>query len=412
MFRKTVTVQSNNRGADEARFQSIRANGLRLKMENAENVVTSGWSILLQRYVPWTLLFIGLVLIPLLYYTGLITIGTVNMLGRYMAFAIVAVGLDLIWGYTGILSLCQSFFFALGGYAMGMYLAHHGGPEGIIDANSWKIPSCLYVVYPYKVGEAPGDALVPWFWKPFYTLPVTTLLGLLIPGLAALAIGYFGFRSRVRGVYFAILTQAITVAGWLVFCMNNMKLCGTNGLTRFDRIAGFKLASPNVKVSLYILTLLSLVGVYALCRYVVKSRLGRVLIAIRDDETTLRFSGYKPYIYKLFAFVLAGMIAGLGGMLYAPQMGIFTPTNMVASASILVVVWVAVGGRGSLSGAILGALTVNLLYNFFTSEKNFFLFVWKAEYWQFILGGLFIGVVLLFPGGLIDLWRRLVGTAR
>lgn len=377
-----------------------------------ENASTGGWSTHFQRYVPWSLLFIGLVMIPLFYYTGIITIGTVNMLGRYMAFAIVAVGLDLIWGYTGILSLCQSFFFALGGYAMGMYLAHHGGPEGIVDANNWKIPACLYVVYPYRVGEVPGDALVPWFWKPFYTLPVTTILGLLIPGLAALAVGYVGFRSRVRGVYFAILTQAITVAGWLVFCMNNMKLCGTNGLTRFDRIAGFKLANPNVKVSLYILTLLSLVGVYALCRYVVKSRLGRVLIAIRDDETTLRFSGYKPYIYKLFAFVLAGMIAGLGGMLYAPQMGIFTPTNMQASASILVVVWVAVGGRGALSGAILGALAVNLLYNFFTSEKNFFLFVWKAEYWQFILGGLFIGVVLVFPGGLIELWRRLVRTAR
>ena len=409
MFRKTAAVHSSNRGVNEANTQSFRANGLGLKMEN---VSTGGWSIHFQRYVPWSLLFIGLVMIPLFYYTGIITIGTVNMLGRYMAFAIVAVGLDLIWGYTGILSLCQSFFFALGGYAMGMYLAHHGGPEGIVDANNWKIPACLYVVYPYKVGEVPGDALVPWFWKPFYTLPVTTILGLLIPGLAALAIGYVGFRSRVRGVYFAILTQAITVAGWLVFCMNNMKLCGTNGLTRFDRIAGFKLASPNVKVSLYILTLLSLVGVYALCRYVVKSRLGRVLIAIRDDETTLRFSGYKPYIYKLFAFVLAGMIAGLGGMLYAPQMGIFTPTNMQASASILVVVWVAVGGRGALSGAILGALAVNLLYNFFTSEKNFFLFVWKAEYWQFILGGLFIGVVLVFPGGLIELWRRLVRTAR
>ena len=409
MFRKTAAVHSSNRGVNEANTQSFRANGLGLKMEN---VSTGGWSIHFQRYVPWSLLFIGLVMIPLFYYTGIITIGTVNMLGRYMAFAIVAVGLDLIWGYTGILSLCQSFFFALGGYAMGMYLAHHGGPEGIVDANNWKIPACLYVVYPYKVGEVPGEALVPWFWKPFYTLPVTTILGLLIPGLAALAVGYVGFRSRVRGVYFAILTQAITVAGWLVFCMNNMKLCGTNGLTRFDRIAGFKLANPNVKVSLYILTLLSLVGVYALCRYVVKSRLGRVLIAIRDDETTLRFSGYKPYIYKLFAFVLAGMIAGLGGMLYAPQMGIFTPTNMQASASILVVVWVAVGGRGALSGAILGALAVNLLYNFFTSEKNFFLFVWKAEYWQFILGGLFIGVVLVFPGGLIELWRRLVRTAR
>jgi len=363
-----------------------------------------------QQYIFWVLLFVGLVVIPLLYYTGQISIEKVNMLGRYMTFAIVAVGLDLVWGYTGILSLCQALFFSLGGYAMGMYLAHHGGPEGIVDVNGWKLPACLYVVYPYKVGEAPADALVPWFWKPFYFLPVTTILGLLIPGLVALVIGYFGFRSRVRGVYFAILTQAITVAAWLVFSMNNMKLCGTNGLTRFDKILGYKLSDPNVKISLYIITLLALVGVYWLARYIVSSRLGRILIAIRDDENTLRFSGYKPYAYKLFAFVLAGMIAGLGGMLYTPQMGIFTPSNMEASMSILVVIWVAVGGRGTLSGAILGALTVNLLYNFLTSEKNFFLFTWKAQYWQFALGGLFIGVVLLFPNGLINLWHRL--TAR
>ncbi len=360
-----------------------------------------------QQYIFWVLLFVGLVVIPLLYYTGQISIEKVNMLGRYMTFAIVAVGLDLVWGYTGILSLCQALFFSLGGYAMGMYLAHHGGPEGIVDVNGWKLPACLYVVYPYKVGEAPADALVPWFWKPFYFLPVTTILGLLIPGLVALVIGYFGFRSRVRGVYFAILTQAITVAAWLVFSMNNMKLCGTNGLTRFDKILGYKLSDPNVKISLYIITLLALVGVYWLARYIVSSRLGRILIAIRDDENTLRFSGYKPYTYKLFAFVLAGMIAGLGGMLYAPQMGIFTPSNMEAKESILVVIWVAVGGRGTLSGAILGALTVNLLYNFLTSEKNFFLFTWKAQYWQFALGGLFIGVVLLFPNGLINLWHRL-----
>ena len=362
-----------------------------------------------RRYVSWMLLFAGLVAIPLLYYTGQISIETVNMLGRYMTFAIVAVGLDLVWGYTGILSLCQAFFFSLGGYAMGMYLAHHGGPEGIIGADGWKLPACLYVVYPYTVGEAPADALVPWFWKPFYTLPVTTILGLLIPGFAALVIGYVGFKSRVRGVYFAILTQAITVAAWLVFCMNNMKLCGTNGLTRFDKIVGYKLATPNIKMGLYFLTLLALVGVYALCRYIVKSRLGRVLIAIRDDENTLRFSGYTPHTYKLFAFALAGMIAGLGGMLYAPQMGIFTPANMEAGPSILVVIWVAVGGRGTLSGAILGALAVNLLYNFFTSEKDFLLFTWKAQYWQFVLGGLFIGVVLLFPNGLINLWHRLMG---
>ncbi len=349
------------------------------------------------------LAFIGVVIVPSGYFAGLISIETVNMLGRYMAFAIMALGLDLIWGYTGILSLCQAFFFSLGGYAMGMYLAHHGGPEGIIDATGWKLPACLYVVYPYKVGEAPGDALVPWFWKPFYTLPATVLLALLIPGGAALLIGYFGFRSRVRGVYFAILTQAITVASWLVFCMNNMKLCGTNGLTRFDKIAGFQLTHNSVKLGLYGTTLAALIGSYFLCRYIVNSRLGRVLVAIRDDESTLRFCGYHAYRYKLFAFTIAGMLAGLGGMLYAPQMGIFTPANMEASVSIMVVVWVAVGGRGTLSGAIVGALATNLLYNFFTSQHDFILFTWKAEYWQFLLGGLFIGVVLVFPNGLVGL---------
>ncbi len=349
------------------------------------------------------LAFIGVVIVPSGYFAGLISIETVNMLGRYMAFAIMALGLDLIWGYTGILSLCQAFFFSLGGYAMGMYLAHHGGPEGIIDATGWKLPACLYVVYPYKVGEAPGDALVPWFWKPFYTLPATVLLALLIPGGAALLIGYFGFRSRVRGVYFAILTQAITVASWLVFCMNNMKLCGTNGLTRFDKIAGFQLTHNSVKLGLYGTTLAALIGSYFLCRYIVNSRLGRVLVATRDDESTLRFCGYHAYRYKLFAFTIAGMLAGLGGMLYAPQMGIFTPANMEASVSIMVVVWVAVGGRGTLSGAIVGALATNLLYNFFTSQHDFILFTWKAEYWQFLLGGLFIGVVLVFPNGLVGL---------
>ncbi len=355
------------------------------------------------------LLFAGLVVIPSLYYTGQISIETVNMLGRYMAFAIVAVGLDLVWGYTGILSLCQAFFFSLGGYAMGMYLAHHGGPGGIVDAAGWNIPACLYVVYPSGVGEAAADAMLPWFWKPFYSLLATVALGLLIPGVVAFVIGYFGFKSRVRGVYFAILTQAITVAAWLVFSMNSMKLGGTNGLTRFDKIAGYSLAETNVKMAIYLITLLALAGVYLLCRYVVGSRLGRVLIAVRDNEKTLRFSGYKPYIYKVFAFVLAAAIAGLGGMLYTPQMGIFTPANMEAGMSIMVVIWVAVGGRGTLSGAVIGALTVNLLYNFFTSEKNFILFTWKSEYWQFVLGGLFIGVVLLFPKGLINIGHRLTG---
>ena len=352
------------------------------------------------------MLVFGLVLIPVLYWVNAISIETVNMLGRYMCFAIVAIGLDLIWGYTGILSLCQAFFFSLGGYSMGMYLAHHGGAGGATDSTGWKIPACLHVV-----SSEVGVENLPWFWKPFYDLHWAVILGLLIPGIVAALIGFVGFRSRVRGVYFAILTQAITVAAWLVFCMNNMKFCGTNGLTNFDNILGHPLSENYVKLALYLATVVSLAITYFLCRYIVRSRLGRVLIAVRDDENTLRFSGYKPYMYKMFAFTVAAMLAGLGGMLYAPQMGIFTPANMEASASILVVIWVAVGGRGSLSGAVLGALVVNLLYNFLTSEHNFYLLQWKPDYWPIILGLLFIGVVLIFPNGLIHLWHRLNGKA-
>lgn len=372
---------------------------------------SSNWQEFASRYSVTTLIVIGIVVVPVLNVLGVIPIETVNMLGRYMCFAIVAIGLDLLWGYTGILSLCQAFFFSLGGYAMGMYLAHHGGPEGIIDKTGMKIPACLYVVYPYKVGEAPEDALVPWFWKPFYDLHWAILLGMLIPGVVAALIGYVGFRSRVKGVYFAILTQAITVAAWLVFCMNNMKLCGTNGLTRFDKILGHPLSEDYVKLALYIATAAALAGAFFLCRYIVNSRLGRILVAVRDDENTLRFSGYQPSLYKMFAFTVAAMLAGLGGVLYAPQMGIFTPSNMEASASILVVIWVAVGGRGTLSGAVLGALVINLLYNYLTSERDFLLFTWKSDYWPIVLGLLFIGVVLVFPNGLIHIWHKLTGQA-
>ena len=372
-------------------------------------------------------LFVGIVIIPILYLLGIIPIGTVNKLGRYLTFALVAIGLDLIWGYAGILSLCQALFFCLGGYAIGMYLAHHGGPEGIIDKTGWKLPACLFVVYPYKVGEAPGDAMVPWFWKPFWSLPATVFLGLFIPGLVAFIIGYFGFRSRVRGVYFAILTQAITVAAQNFFTMNNMKFCGTNGLTRFDRIClvghehgvdvcqkvnlSFQLSSDSLQFSLYLLTAVSIFGTYVLYRYVISSRLGRILVAIRDAESTLRFSGYKPYKYKLFAFVLAAMTAALGGLLYVPQMKIITPYNMGAERSILIVIFVAVGGRNTLSGALVGALTVNLLYDFLTSFNQpipltdliFPGGLTFAKTWPIVLGLLFLTVVLGYPDGLVKL---------
>jgi len=372
-------------------------------------------------------LFVGIVIIPILYLLGIIPIGTVNKLGRYLTFALVAIGLDLIWGYAGILSLCQALFFCLGGYAIGMYLAHHGGPEGIIDKTGWKLPACLFVVYPYKVGEAPGYAMVPWFWKPFWSLPSTVFLGLFIPGLVAFIIGYFGFRSRVRGVYFAILTQAITVAAQNFFTMNNMKFCGTNGLTRFDRIClvghehgvdvcqkvnlSFQLSSDSLQFSLYLLTTISIFGTYVLYRYVISSRLGRILVAIRDAESTLRFSGYKPYKYKLFAFVLAAMTAALGGLLYVPQMKIITPYNMGAERSILIVIFVAVGGRNTLSGALVGALTVNLLYDFLTSFNQpipltdliFPGGLTFAKTWPIVLGLMFLTVVLGYPDGLVKL---------
>ncbi|MDP7585330.1 MAG: urea ABC transporter permease subunit UrtC [Verrucomicrobiota bacterium] len=344
----------------------------------------------------WALFLFGLIGIPALYFSDTISILTVNRLGQILAFAIAVIGLDLIWGYCGVLSLCQAFFFALGGYAMGMYLAHHGGQGGALDKAGWDIPACLHVVS----SEAPGEAMLPWFWKPFYSLPATLALGLLIPGLVAAFIGYFGFRSRVRGVYFAILTQAITVAAWLVFCKNDMKLCGTNGLTNFDTVAGYSLTDPGVKFSLYMLTLVCLIGVFCLCRFLVDTRLGRVLVAVRDDETNLRFFGYKPYMFKMFVFALAAALGGLGGMLYTPQMGIITPEYMTAKWSILFVIWVAVGGRGTMSGAVLGAIGVNLVYNFLTTR-------WP-EAWPFVQGLLFVGVVLLFPkgiAGLLDLIR-------
>jgi urea transport system ATP-binding protein len=457
----------------------------------------------------WTLFFIAAVGIPWLYHLGKVDIETVNRLGQYMAFAIVAVSLDLIWGYAGLLCLCQAFFFCLGGYAMGMYLAHHGGPEGIIDHNGWKLPACLYVVYPYKVGESPGDALVPWFWKPFWSLWSTIILGLLIPGFVAGLIGFFVFRSRVRGVFFAVLTQAITLAAWLVFTLNDIKCGGTNGLTRFERVilgpnervqvqvdpvrldqvhltadrvdaavekyaatipgadvskenqaylitvprgrhpatmketteslpvddgskagvplkdvadvglAGFILTDPRVKLGLYLITVFALGGSYLLCQAVIQSRIGRVLLAVRDNENRLRFFGYEPYHFKVFVFALSGMLAGLGGVLYTPQKQIITPADMEVLNSIMVVIWVAVGGRCSLSGAILGTLCVKLLYYYLTSQREPFWFlkgsvpdsyypwlIWKADYWPFVLGGMFVAVVLLLPDGLISVWHR------
>jgi urea transport system permease protein len=350
-------------------------------------------------------LVIGGVVIPLSSFLGLVSVEIVNMLGRYLAFAIVALGLDLIWGYTGILSLAQSFFFALGGYGMGIYLAFQGN---LFNG----IPEALYMVYPYAVGEAKGHEVLPWAWIPFQSFGLTLLLCLLVPALIAGIIGFLGFFSRVKGVYFSILSQALTVAAVLFFSKNDMKFGGTNGLTHFKTIAGLELTDPKTKILLYLATFLSLVGVFFLSKAITKARFGRVLIAIRDSEKTLRFSGYQPYLFKTAIFAFAGLLAGLGGMLYTPQANIITPSYMEASWSILMVVWVAVGGRGNLTGAILGAVGVNLLYNALTSQWSLGFFTWRPDYWPIVLGLIFIFIVLKFPGGLHGIWSLLVERVR
>lgn len=325
--------------------------------------------------------------VPQLYHLGKIDIVSVNLLGRFLCVAIVALGIDLVWGYTGILTLCQAMFFCMGGYAIGMYMALHGPLDGE------GIPRCLYVVS----SEVSGLRL-PWFWEPFKNLTLAGWLGLFLPGLLALVFGFFAFRSRVRGVYFSIITQATTVAAKLVFSKNEMRLCGTNGLTNFVSLGGYDLQSPNVKLGLYLLSVVMLAGAYLLCLWVVRSRLGRLLVAVRDNESRLRFAGYQPVTLKVFIFVLGAVLAGLGGMLYTPQNGIITPFKMAPEESIKLVILVAVGGRGTLSGAVLGALLVSYLESYLTSRF--------PAAWMFVLGGLYVGVTLFLPDGIVGLWRK------
>jgi urea transport system permease protein len=358
--------------------------------------------------------------VPALYGIGKIDITTVNQLGRFLAIVIAAIGLDLVWGYAGILSLCQAMFFCLGGYAIGMHMALHGPLDG--DG----IPRCLFVVS----SDVSGFKL-PWFWVPFKTLPVALILGVLIPGVFAYFFGFFTFRSRVRGVYFSIITQATTLVGLNVFGMNNMRLCGTNGLTNFVTLAGFNLQSTNVKLGLYALTVVILILAYVVGLWVVRSRLGRLLVAVRDNESRLRFAGYQPVNFKMFVFALGAIMAAVGGMLYVPQNGIITPFKMKADESILIVAAVAVGGRGTLSGAVVGSLVVSYLQSLLTSGAFYgwlpaFLKIQEgvaqvgfmgalrralrnvlgAEGWLLILGLVFIVVTPFMPEGIVGAWRR------
>jgi len=309
-----------------------------------------------------------------------------NQFGKFLAFAILALGLDLIWGYCGVLSLGQGVFFGLGAYCMGMYLALQIGSESVYGS---ELPD--FMVWT-QVKE------LPLFWYPFKSFWGGFFGALLVPVLFATLFGFLAFRSRIKGVYFAIITQALAFAAWLVFNRNETRLGGTNGLTDFKQLIGFRLSDPSTQRGLYLVTVLALGAAYLLCRYIVASRAGKVLIAIRDSESRVTFSGYTPWMYKLFVFVVAAGLAGLAGMLYVPQVGIITPAQIGVLPSLEVVIWVAVGGRGTLIGAIVGAVAVNYGRSVLT---NYF-----PEAWPFILGGLFVIVVTMFPDGLIGMLRK------
>ena len=307
-----------------------------------------------------------------------------QLFGKYLSLSILALGLCLLWGFAGILSLGQAVFFGLGGYSMGMYLMLEIG-----TAES-------------KYGEAIPDFMVwnqvkelPLFWEPFHSFGFTIAAIILVPTLFAIAFGYLTFRGGIRGVYIAILTQAMAYAAWLMFNRNEMKLGGTNGLTDFKRILGFSLHEASTQRGLYVITALCLVGAYFLCHRIISSKLGKVLCAIRDNEKRVLFSGYSPSGFKVFAFVVSAFLGGLSGALYVPQVGIITPSQIGVLPSLEVVVWVALGGREYLAGGPLGAVVVNGLRTILTSKY--------PELWPFILGGLFVIAVLIFPAGLMGL---------
>jgi len=307
----------------------------------------------------------------------------VNLLGRYLALAIVALGIDIIWGYTGILSLGHGLFFALGGYALAMYLQLQ--PDG-------QLPD-FFSLY--------GVESLPIFWQPFSSLPFTIFAAIIIPTVVAAVLGYLVFRNRIRGVYFAILTQAALIVFFNFFNGQQKLINGTNGLkTDTATIFGQTVGSSTVQWSFYMLTVVLLAVAYALCRWLTSGRLGRLLIAIRDDEPRVRFTGYDPTAFKVLVFAASAGLAGMSGALYTVQSGIITPKAMDIAFSIEMVIWVAVGGRASLLGAILGTLIVNFAKSFL-SEKF-------PEVWLFFQGALFLIVVTVLPGGLVG-WVRSQG---
>jgi urea transport system permease protein len=335
-----------------------------------------------------------IVVVPLLNHFGTdkswyhLTEFQVQLFGKYLTSAIVALGMDLLWGYTGILSLGQGVFFALGGYCMGMYLMLHIGLEGQYHN---ELPDFMVFLNWPKL---------PWYWPPFRSFPFAVIASIAVPTAFAALFGFLAFRSRIRGVYLSIITQALTYALMLLFFLNELGLGGNNGLTDYKTIAGYRLKELSTVRGLYVITGIVLLLTYVACRWITRSKLGRVLEAIRDGENRVRFSGYSPVGFKLFVFVVAAGIAGVAGALYVPQVGIINPSRLDPSDSIEIAIWVAVGGRGTLVGAILGALVVNGLKSWLTSKF--------PDSWPYVLGGIFVGVVMLLPDGLVSLPRRVM----
>ncbi|KJY78317.1 urea ABC transporter permease subunit UrtC [Vibrio nigripulchritudo] len=318
---------------------------------------------------------------------------TVSLMGKYLSYALLALSVDLIWGYLGILSLGHGAFFALGGYAMGMYLMRQIGDRGVYGD---PILADFMVFLNWQE--------LPWFWLGFDQFWFAALMVFFVPGVLAFVFGYLAFRSRVSGVYLSIMTQALTYALMLAFFRNEMGFGGNNGLTDFKDILGFSLQSDATKLALFLCTGVALIVCYLLCRTIMESRLGRVSLAIRDSESRTRFMGYDVDNIKLGIFVLSAMIAGLAGALYVPQVGIINPGEFAPLNSIEIVIWVALGGRATLYGAVVGAILVNYAKSWFTVEF--------PEIWLFALGGLFVLSTLYLPKGVVGLfsnfpkWKR------
>ena len=314
----------------------------------------------------------------------------VALFGKYVCYALLALSIDLIWGYCGILSLGHGAFFALGGYAMGMYLMRQIGTRGVY-AHPVLPDFMVFLNWPE----------LPVYWYGFQHFPYALLMIVLVPGALAFVFGWFAFRSRVTGVYLSIITQALTFALMLGFFRNNFGFGGNNGLTDFKDILGFNVQAPGTRAALFATSCVALGIGFIICRVIVSSKFGKVLVAIRDAEARTRFLGYRVEAYKLLVFTLSACMAGVAGALYVPQVGIINPSEFSPANSIEAVIWVAVGGRGTLTGAVLGAVLVNYGKTYFTSG-------FLAPYWLFVLGGLFVAVTLLLPRGVVGTvwhWR-------